>query len=260
MTVFDIEQLKTDVMNSLRTYAYPYQSLHNDSISLYSVGTITQSFSLFSGSVSTAGIYISSVIGNPVISLSFYNNNTLVVRNTIPATIGWNTIRVNKTDLSSSRGNSLVISGTCDVDNDVYIGTSTITSYFYGNAGSYQTAFTIGISDFIYRVFPSVEIDNNRLPVVCIDINGRPTINEPYLTGDQVWMNVNVQAEVYGKSPTEVDRLVSGLDRGMVKNARGFMFNDWHIRAGNLSQLQYLKERLYTRAVTWQLRMKVARE
>lgn len=262
MSVWDLDGLKLRLMNSIRTHAYPYQSNYDSSISINSCnGTISQTLVLFSDSISSYGIYISELVGSPPpMTISLYNGGSVKSSSTITGTVGWNITSYSTTDLRTSSSSSLVVTcgGATSID-DYMIGKADTITYFYGNAGTFNTAFTIGIKDFVYKVFPAVDIDANRTPVANVDINGRPSIQDKYLSGDAMWMILTARTEVYGKTPSEVDKLIGGIDRGMTKFGRTFDTNTY-LHPGDLGDLQYIRAGLYTRQVTWNLRRLIVRQ
>jgi hypothetical protein len=261
MTTVNIYEIKNMFKDSIRTYVYPQQLLYPSSISLFSnSGTITQSFFLFSTSFNSYGIYISDIIGSPSpLTIDFMSGATTINSDTITGEIGWNFISTVKTDINSGRASSLVIRSGVDVSNDYFIGKDTSSSYFYNGSNIFATAFSIGINDFVYNVFPIEVIDDNRLPVVVVDITGRPSVVDRYLSGDYAWHNFTLKAEIYGKTPAEVDRITSGIDRGLFKNRRTFS-NVRLITNGNISDIGIVRPNLFTRNMTWIIKQLITRE
>ena len=260
MVTFDPNSIKIDFMNALRSHIYPYQVTHSSSISLLSNGTITQTFYPFASSINTVGLYIDSKLGNPGnITLKVYNGTSLIKSGTLASTIGWNYLSVNSGDIITNRQSSLVTTANVTAGNDWFIGSNTLSSYYFGNAGTIQTAFTIGVKDFIYPVFPTKQLDNNEFPVISIDISGRPRIRDKYLSGDHVWYYLNMRAEIFSKFTNEVEKLIHGCDRGIL-NDRLSITNITYITPGQLSELSFVRPDVYYRNINWTLRSLISRE
>lgn len=260
-TTFNIDDIKLEFMNSIRTYVYPQQTICASSISLYnSSNTITQTTTLFSQTISAMGVYVANTIGAPTLSYEFTSGN-FVSRGTLSCTIGWNTIAIRNgaTGCRTAWESQLKLTGTFSSTKDVYIGIAPLANYMFGNAGTFNTAFSIGVKDFVYRIFPMYEIENNRIPVIVLDMAGRPKIDDRYLSGDQTWYYVNLRADVYARYPSELDKISSAIDRGILRDRRNFT-NIFNITPSQISEISYVKPDVYTRSVTWQLSKLIARQ
>lgn len=253
MTTLNIEELKLTFMNTIRTYLYPQQLITTGTASLYEYSsTLSTTFSPFVTKFLSYGIYVSDKIGTPdSLVVSVYNGNSLVSYSTIASTVGWNIATLNVDDIVPSRESSIVVTSNVDELNNYILGTDT-----KGNL-----AYTIGVNDFVYKVFPQKDIDNGKLPVVVVDMDGRPKVDERYLTGDQVWYYLDVVAEVYSKRTQEIDRVISIIDNKLGVDREKFNgLGIRYISPGSISKLQYVKPEVYTRNVVWRIRMLVTRE
>lgn len=261
MVSFNPEEIKNNLMNSIRTYLYPQQLDHSNSISLLdNSGTLIQSFYPFSSTITTIGVYIISKTGSPSgLTLDIKSGSSTIKTGTIPSTIGWNYLEVDTGDIITIRQSSLVVKGSVSSGNDYQIGASSIESYYFGSCGTINLAFTIGVQDYIYKVFPIEKIESDQLPVVVIDIFGRPRIDDKYLTGDFIWYSVNLRAEVYSKYTHELDKLIYGCDRGILKIRKNFP-NIYYITPGQLSEISYIKPEVFSRNITWTFKLLVSRE
>jgi hypothetical protein len=262
MTTLNLDKIKETFKDSIRTYLYPYQESYASSISIYNSGNvINQPVSLFSTAFNTIGVYVNSIIGTPSpLILSFLKGNVSVYSSTIASTVGWNYVtNVNQTFLNSNKDYTIRLSCECDADNDYYIGKDSSNTYYFNKEAEQAIAFTIPIRDFVYSVFPAEEVTNERLPVVVVDISGKPKSDDRYLSGSHIWYHINVKIDVYSKYPSEVDKLVSGIDRGIMKDRKTFSEINY-ISSGNITELGQVAPNLYTRAITYSIRQLIATE
>jgi hypothetical protein len=261
MTTFNLESVKYTFMDAIRDYTYPQQTLAPSSISLNTVGVIVQPLNIFSQSISGYGVYVSEKIGIPgQLTLTLKNGDATVNTSAINATVGWNVIPYANADLISSRASSLVISGSVNAGNDYLIGKDAVDKYFFnGTLNTFAVAFTIGVNNFVYKVYPESEIDAGRLPVIVVDIVGRPKIQDKYLTGDYAWYYVNVQAQIYSKLTQETDKLAYAMDRGIFRDRRNFA-DSYYVTPGVLSEITPVRPEVYNRNITWTIRQLISRE
>jgi hypothetical protein len=252
MVTLNLEEIKLQFMNSIRTYLYPQQTVTTNSVSLYDNTIVSGTFNIFSESINSYGVYVSQIDGSPnPFVMSIYNGSRLLAASTINGTVGWNTISCSAVeDIVTSRASSIVITGDMDGSNNYYFATN--------NTGN--LAFTVRVTDFVYKIFPIKQIDSDNLPVVVVDVDGRPIADERYLTGDQIWFYFNIKAEVYSKYTQEIDRIISMMDNGIGRDREGFAtIGIKHISHNNISKLEYVKPEVYTRNVTWRIRQLVTR-
>jgi len=258
MVNFDIGSIKTTFMNSIRTYVYPQQTSYDSSISVLSEGTIVQPCYLFSDTISNFGIYVSNTIGSPSgLTIELKSGNSSVYSSTVPGTVGWNIVSYATTDLVTARSSSVVITGDVSAGNDYFIGKDSTISYFMGQGlNTFNVAFTIGIRDFVYKVFNEENITQNKVPIIAVDVVGRPKVVDRYLTGDHTWFYINVRADVYGHHTQEIDKLVYGMGKGINKDKR--LFEDiQYITPGMISQLSYVRPEIYNRNIVWTIQQLV---
>ena len=260
MTTFDVADIKFNFMNSIRTCVYPQQTSHASSISLSTLGgSLSQEVFLFSSSISSYGVYISSTVGSPGgLTLSLVNRSLIVNSATVPGTIGWNIVSYAATELSTSRSSSIVITGSVDVSNDYFIGKDSIGSYYYSTLATLAVAFTVGVKDFVYRVYPLTEFSKDNFPVISVDVFGRPRVDNRYLSGDYSWFDITVRADIYSKYTQELDKLAYGIDRGIFKCRKDFM-STYFITPAAMSQISYVQPEVFTRYLTWTLKQLIAR-
>jgi hypothetical protein len=256
----NLEDMKTSFMNSIRTFVYPQQLSHDQSISLLSTGTINQTFYPFSDSISTVGIYINSKTGSPgSIVCTLKIGSEQIGQATISSTVGWNTFAVNRGTIVTIRPGTLSLTATTSAGNDYNIGASTIASYYYGSYGTRQTCFSIGVRDFVERVFPISRMEKDDLPVIVMDVVGRPTVSDKYLNSNYLWYYLDMRAEVYSKYTNELDKIVNGIDRG-VNMMRTSFPEVRYITPGAMSEMSYVKPNVYTRSLTWRFQKLISRE
>ena len=261
MTTFNVEDMKFTFMNSIRTYVYPQQLNHVSSISLFNEGSVvTQEFYPFSDSINSCGIYVTGTIGTPSeLTLEILSGNKTLTTGTVPGTVGWNTLdSVSVADVVTARLSTLRITGNVSSGNDYYIGTDTVSSYFYSTITP-QVAFTIGVSDFIYKVFPMKEIEQRNLPVAVVDVSGRPRIVDKYLSGDNSWLYITLKCDVYSKYTHEVDKIAYGIERGIYKNRKSFS-DVYYVSPGLMSPIGYVNPDVFNRYFTWTVQQLIARE
>lgn len=256
----NIEDMKNSFMNSIRTFVYPQQLDHDQDISLLTIGTINQTFYPFSNSISTGGIYINSKTGSPgPIVCTIKIGSEQITQSTISSTIGWNIFAINRGSIVTIRQSTLSITATTSGGNDYNIGASTIASYYYGNSGTLQTCFSIGVRDFVERVFPIMRMEKDDLPVIVIDIVGRPTVRDKYLNSNYLWYYLNMKAEIYSKYTNELDKIISGIDRGV--NMMRISFPEVrNITPAAMSEMAYIKPNVFTRSLTWTFQKLISRE
>jgi len=262
MVSFNPGDIKSNLMNSIRTCLYPQQLDYSSSISLFSEGgQIVQSFYPFSSTISTIGIYISNTIGTSgAITLSVISGSSTLRTSTISSSIGWNYLDVNTGNLVTAREGSIIISrGDVTEANDYYIGSSSSSKYYFGSAGTFNVAFTIGIQDFVYKLYPIKRIDADDLPVVVVDIIGRPRIRDKYLSGDFVWYYMTLRAEIYSKYTHELDKLIYGCDRGIL-NIRKTFPDIYYITPSQISSMGYVKPEVFYRDISWTFAQLVSKE
>jgi len=260
MSSLDIRELKSTFMNTIRTYVYPQQLDHSGSLSLYSEGTIVQTLYIFSSTVDNMLIHCSGTLGSPsAATVKLYSGSKLLKSASTILQPGWNTIAVNKGDIVSRRKGSIVIFGGVSSGNDYYLSASTTTStYYYGNAGTVDLAFSLGVRDFVYRVFPAEQIEQNSLPVVVLDIIGRPRVIDKYLSGKHIWMYVRFRAEVYSLYTDETDLIVSGIDHCLFRDRVNFSGLQ-KITPGPLTPLSFVRPEVFNRNVQWTVQKLVSR-
>jgi len=255
----NLESIKDQFKDSISDYIYPRQLSHDYNISLYSTGTISQSFYSFSQTISGFQIYCNSITGSPgSTTIKLYSGTNILKSSTISLGVGWNSIAVGLGDLVSIRECSITICGGVDVSNDYILGGSSNSTYFYSTASTIL-AFSVGIRDMVFKVFPIKELDDDDVPLVAVDVVGRPNYKDKYLSGDYIWEYITVRAEAFSKYTNELDKLIQGMDRGVIKNRRDFT-DSRNIYPGNISELTYLRGNLFTRSVTWQMMKLVIRQ
>jgi len=260
--IFDIDSLKNTFLNSIRTYVYPQQTSHTGSISLYSKGTIDQIFYPFSSSISTCLLYLTGKTGSPnSTTIQILSRGRTISTKIKSLSTGWNTISINKGDIVSRCLHTLRIYGGVNSSNDYYLGTGSNDTYFYGTLGSDQIlAFSIGVRDFVKKIFPMTEeLSIGSLPIVIIDLISRGGVEDKYLTGDVLIEDFQVGIEVYSRYTDEVDRLCYGIERGLVKNRKTFN-NIQYITPLDFSGLSFVSPEIFRRDITFNVRVFISRE
>ena len=262
--LFDISDLKTQFMNSIRTYFYPQQTLHTSTISLYGEGTIDQKFYPFSTTIDVCAIYIDSITGTPgSVTLDILSRGSTVKRSSISPSVGWNTVTIGQGDIISRNIHTLRIYGGVSSGNDCYIGLGTKDSYFYGTLSNDSiTAFSIGINDRVHKIYPSAtEVNLDSLPMVAVDITSRPRVRERYITGDMVIQNLNVRIEVYGRYTDEIDRICYGIERGLFLNRKSFYDSDIKLLTPSmLGPISFISPEIFFRDVNVNVEAYISRE
>lgn len=247
----NLENIKDQFTGSLRSYLYPSQINYSNTISLNFNTILTQRFIPFSNTISNFMIYLSDVTGSPGAATVrlLYGSSTLATYSTVPA-IGWNTFTVNARELVTKRECTLIICGGVDASNDYLFGCDSASTYFFGNSGTFNLAFNVEVSDFVYNVFPMRQLELDQYPAVALDISGRPKVDDRYFTGQSAWYRIAVKAEVYSRYTDEVDKLISAMDRGIFRdreNFDGFRY----VTPGQMSELYYIKPEVFSRNITW---------
>jgi len=252
----NIDDIKNTFVNSIRTYLYPQQTIVDSSISVLSEGTIVQTFYPFSSTISTLSIYIAEIEGSPgPLTVSIISGSS-TFSSTI-SSLGWNTVPMTMS-VTSNKLSTIKLYGGVSSGNDYWIGKSNEDSYFYGS-GTFNIAFSIGVQDFIYKIFPSKEIGLYNYPVVALDLVGRPRVEDRYLSGEFVWYYLMLRAEVYSRYPSEVDKVISGIDRGIMRDREQFT-SIYYITPGIISEMSFLTPEIYSRNISWTIRKLVSRQ
>lgn len=248
----NLESIKDQFKDSISNYICPRQLGHNYDINLYSNGTISQPFYSFSQTISGFQVYANSITGTPgPTTVKLYSGANVLKSSTVSLSVGWNSISVGLGDLVSIRECSITVSGGVNVSNNYILGGSSNSTYFYSTASTIL-AFSVGVRDMVFKIFPIKELDDDDLPLVAVDVVGRPSYRDKYLSGDYIWEYITVRAEAFSKYTNELDKLIQGMDRGVMKNRRDFT-DSRNISPGNISELTYLRGNLFTRSVTWQM-------
>jgi len=258
--IFDLDNLKNTFKTSINSYISPYQNDHPHSISLYTSGTITETFIPFSSSITTGSIYISNTIGTPdkvTISLSGPGVSS---SKTLSLEEGWNTINWSLNDLVTYKRHTLSITGGVSSSDDYYFGYSSINSYFYGSMATDKVlTFGFNTGDHVFKMFPSREIGLDEYPIVVLDLRGRPRVRDRYISGDFLWEYINLGVEIYSRYSTEIDLLSKGIERGLVKNRKNFT-GIQYITPGRLGDLSFLSSEIFFRDLSYTLMCLVSRE
>jgi len=262
MVSFDLWKIQTTFMNSIRAYVYPEQVHYQSVISMFTRGgTITQEFYPFSTSINAYGVYVTSVLGSPgPMTISCICGSNTMNSGTVAGTVGWNIINCSCEDIVSSRYSSLVVEASVNADNNYNLGGDPNNDYFFnGSASTIPIAFTVGVKDFVYRAYNDELIKQNNLPVIVVDVTGRPRVRDRYLSGDYTWLDITVRADVYGKHSNEVDKLIYGADRGTYKNRKSFD-EIYYVTPSVISQKDYVRPEVLHRSVSWVAKQLIARE
>ena len=261
MTTFDISSIKEAFTSSIRTYVFPYQSSSAQTLSLNdNSGVVNQELWVNATSISSYGVYVTGTIGTPTgLSISLIDRGVTVASSSLAGTVGWNVVSTVVTGLSTARASTLRITGVVSSSNDVYIGKDTSSTYYFGGASTLTIAFTIGIENFVYKAFPLKEFDANNFPLISIDVVGRPSIDNRYLSGDMSWFNVTVKAEVYSKYTQQLDKLCYAIDRGIFHDRKVFL-NSYFISPAYMSPISYVKPEVYSRELSWSVKQLIHRE
>lgn len=260
--IFDINSLKETLLDYIRTYVYPQQTSHSGSISLYSKGTIDQPFYPFCSTLTTGQIYVSSIAGTPgeaTIEILSRGSKLFSTHSTLHT--GWNAFNISKGDIVSRSMHTLRVYGDVDPSNDYYIGVGSGDTYFYGTLDSGDVmAFSIGVRDFVRKVFPMTEeLSTGSLPMVVFDINARGLVRDRYLTGDMLIEEFQVGVEVYSRYTDEVDRLCYGIERGLVKDRKALP-GIQYLTPLYLSGLSFISPEIFRRDITFNIMAFITRE
>jgi hypothetical protein len=261
--ILDLNQLKTNTMNSLRTYLYPRQTSVSSSISLYTEGTINQAFYPFSTSFSTGLVYLSSKVGTPgPVTIDILSKSNTITSSTVSLSTGWNTLSLNQGDIVSRNIHTLSVHGGVDASNDYKLGTGSSISYFYGTLSTGGIlAFSIGVNDFVFKEYPmSSTMKMNSLPLIAIDITSRPSVRDKYISGDMMIEDIEVNMEVYSRYTDEVDRLCYGIERGLVLNRKNFGTDIFKVSPVILRPLSFISPEIFFREVSFYYRIFISRE
>ena len=262
--LLDIDDLKKQFMESIRTYVYPQQTVHTDTISLLGEGTIDQKFYPFSTTIDNCLLYIDSTIGAPgYVTLDVLSRGSTVKRSSISPTTGWNTFSIGKEDIVSRNIHTLRIYGGVSAGNDCYIGIGNNSSYFYGTLSCDSiTAFSIGINNHVEKIYPSIgEVNLDSLPLIVVDITSRPRVRERYITGDMVIQNLNLRIEVYGRYTDEVDKLCYGIERGLFLNRKTFYDSDITLLTPSvMGPLSFISPEIFFRDINLDIEAYISRE
>ncbi|MEM2262556.1 MAG: hypothetical protein QXK24_08910, partial [Ignisphaera sp.] len=89
-------------------------------------------------------------------NFEIWSQNSKLFGSTLTFVEGWNTIQVNLDNIISKNLHYIKIYGGVDTNSDIYFGmSSNPDKYFYGNIpNSNNLAFSIGVHDFVYTVYP----------------------------------------------------------------------------------------------------------
>jgi hypothetical protein len=259
----DVNSLKEAVVNTLKSYLYPDQLDHSSSISLYSYGTVTQTFYPFSSSIDQIAIYTSKVVGSPsMTSISIENPSGTIYSTSSVLTVGWNTFSVGQGDLVSNLKHTIVIKGGVDASNDYYLGTGVSSSYYYGSLSSGgNLAFSIGIRDFIFKEYSGLStLTLNNLPIITVEVDSRPEVRDRYLTGNALIEDLEVTTKIYSRFPSELDRLLYGIERGLVYSRHSFGDSYFNVTPSYLRPTADVAPDLFYRESSYRFRIFVSKE
>jgi hypothetical protein len=262
--VLNIDDIKTSIMNSIKTYFYPMQTISTGSIVLDEVITINQTFIPFSSSIGNLEIYVSNIIGSPSeTQINIIHDEDLTVASTLTSlSVGWNTLYLPSYNLVPTYPYTLQITGGINSDNDYILGCSDQHSYFYGTTdiGSILT-FKFQTTEKVCKVYSGNMVSIiNSLPYVDIDISNRPAVRDPYITGDLIREILRVKIEVNARTPREVDMICYGIERGINLNRKSFIKDAFKITPSDLSQLNFISPEIFYRDIQFDLDMFVSRE
>jgi len=261
--ILDLNQLKVDTVNSLRTYLYPRQTSVSSSISLYTEGTINQAFYPFSTSFSTGLIYLSQSVGSPgPTTINIRSRNLVISSSTISLVPGWNTLSIGRGDIVSRNLHTISIHGGVDASNDYKLGTGSSKSYFYGTLSNNEIlAFSLRVRDFVFKEYPmSSTMKMSSLPLVALDITSRPSVRDKYISGDMLIENIEVNIEVYSRYTDEVDRIIYGIERGLVLNRKSFGTDIFKVSPSIIRPLSFISPEIFFREVSFYYTTYISRE
>lgn len=264
--IFDLEYLKNNIRDSVRTYIYPSQTVTAASGRLNTYGTLSQRFYPFSSTFSEVAFYVSNSIGTPSsVNIEIASNGATVWSGSTIPSAGWNTIPASVGDVVSVRPHTFSVSAdSIDVNNDYWIGMCTGNqSYFYGTLPSpaQNLSFKVEIPDKVYNIYPgNLMTILDSLPLAVVDVTGKPLVTDEYIHGDVLKARVAVEVEVFSKYPTEVDRLCYGIERGLTLNRKDFLSDVWKVTPIDLGRLDFISRNIYYRRLVFDLETFITRE
>jgi len=250
--------IKDTVNTVLKDYIYPRNLHYESSISTSQYSTIEQVFYPFSSTISDCLIYVKDTVGNYACTINIlYGDKTLATQSTF--NIGWNTISVNKGDLVTKKECKIQIVASKDTVNYVVFGASTIDKYYWSatldnNSSSLRLAFSIGINEIIYDVFPKVGITLDKYPIVVSDLSSRPRVNFPYISSKVLEEVVTLTYSIYSQYTDEIDLLGKLIERCMFKENRNIS-GIYVISPGPIGAISRMREDLLMRQISFNIRM-----
>lgn len=276
MSYIDLFGIKKDIVDILRDYLYPRQTI---SVSFYD-NTITskyaQSFIPFTTSMDSISIYCNTVgtgltpltigvqedsNGNPS---GTYKKKITFTQSEIKNN-QWDTKKFSLKGLISKNKYWLVIENAGTPSKYYRIGCNTIlTSYQEGISKQYITswntlsgdiAFQIHIKDWIYPYFPSDTISEDDLPRLAIEIYDRST-DERYCSNNLILADIKVMVIGYSQYSDELDKIFSYGERGLFENRTSISNIDLLTPIG-ISPIERLREKMYSKSVSYNLRKKM---
>ena len=259
--MIDYEWLKDTLTSIVRNYVYPRQLNYESSLTTSDYPTLRQAFYPFSSSISNVKVYVKSVVGSPGNATVRLLDKDLNVKATAAKTLstGWNTVSISKSNLVSKQLYYIEIKHGGNSINHYVLGASTVkvysnTLYTPSSTLNVNLAFEVDIGDKVYKVFPGRELGIEDYPVVVCDLSSRPRVYQRYMDPKTVEEVVTASFNIYSRYPSEIDKIARLVERGIFRERRNIS-DVFLVSPGALGPITRMRENIFSRAITFNLRM-----
>jgi hypothetical protein len=276
MSYIDIFGIKKDIVDILRKYLYPRQTITSSFYDNTISSKYAQSFIPFSSSMDSISIYCNTV-GTDItpLTISIQEDSNGVPSGTRIKEItftqseitnnSWDTKKCSISNLISKNKYWLVLEHSGSSSKYYKIGHSnSITSYLEGipkqyisswNTISGDICFKIHTNDWIYPYFPSDTITENDLPRIAVEIFDRST-EERYCSNNLILADIKLIVVGYSQYSDELDKIFSYGERGLFKE-RTNISNITLLTPLGISPLERIDRKKYSKSITYNLRKKM---
>lgn len=279
MSYMNVYGIKKDVVDVLRDYLYPRQTIGTTFYTGMSINTeYAQSFIPFSTSMNSVSIYCNTVgtgLDDLTISVQTDTDNspsgtkvkTITFSQSEITNDDWDTKECSYSNLISKNKYWLVFEcSNQDSSNYYKIGRDAVmVNYQIGipksstnstwDSEDYDIMFNINIPQWIYTHYPSDTVQVNDLPRIAVDIVDR-RVEERYCAHGLALANITGLVVIYSQYPDELDKILSYGERGQFIE-RGDLDNINLLTPGAISPIDRIRERMYIRSYNFNLRKKL---
>jgi len=259
--MIDYEWIKDTLSSIVKNYMYPRQLQHETSILTSECSVLRQAFYPFSSTISNVRVYVEDVVGSPGNATFRLLDKNLNVKDTATKTLtaGWNTVSISKENLVSKQIYYFEIRHDGDSSNYYALGASTNpvydnTLYTDTSTLSVNLAFDVDIGEKVYKVFPGRELGIEDYPVVVCDLSARPRVYQRYMDPKTLEEIITVSFNIYSRYPSEIDKIARLVERGIFRERRNIS-DVFLVSPGALGPITRMRENIFSRAITFNLRM-----